>query len=180
MWALLYNQEVDQAIQKQDQQRLRELFLAPPEVFRELYDNPHLLPMDKVHLQRQLARQLAALDLAAIEGDTDLEGALSTALERVCLADPQNQDPVQSCMARQPSPSMIYTVDRAPGKVSPQVFCFPLQQLVQAVLENQNPATGAPFTEAARDSLQTRFRRELALVQRYRELRGPMPMNSGH
>lgn len=95
--------------------------------------------------------------------------------DEVCLKDAQilSDDPARAIMSQHEKvPESVYTVDKSPNQATPQVFCFKTMELIAAVTNPVliNPKTGAPFSDYALQLINQRFRKEIAMYQRYKQI----------
>jgi hypothetical protein len=197
-FAFTFNEELDQAVLDRNIPRLRDLLLGPTEMFVEIYDNPYLTDEDREFAVRMLARSIYAHQLLLeqlrqkdtindecpvvsmlTEETATPNGVSAVALanrcyEEVCIQEAQilHDDPVRTQMnTRDKPPAQVYTIDRAPSKHTPQVYCFETIELLAAVTQDppMNPKSGEPFSPQALNLITTKFRRELAMYRRYQQ-----------
>ena len=92
----------------------------------------------------------------------------------VCIQDARilSDDSARATMSLYERPSaMVYTVDKPASSVNPRTYCFNTLDLIAAVTENTpiNPQSREQFSTAALNMIRQRFRKEIAMYQRYRE-----------
>lgn len=95
--------------------------------------------------------------------------------EDVCIQDAtiRREDAPRALMAKSEKPAEnVYTVDKAPGEISPSVYCFDTLDLMNAMMSNPpiNPKTSNPFSDYSVRIINQRFSKELALYRRYYEI----------
>ena len=198
-FALTFNDELDIAIKTRDTTRLKRILLGPKEMFVELYDNLLLSPEDRDFIIRLVAREAFAfrlaidlikkkiLDLETID-DTfstqlDNEGknislvTLATrCYDEVCIQDATilEGDQVRATMSKyEKTPQSVFTVDKTLSSTTPQVYCFNTLDLIEAITQPIpiNPKTSEPFSDYSLKIITQRFRKEIHMYHRYRQIK---------
>lgn len=203
-FALLFNTELDRAITTRDEPRLKSIITGPREMFVELYDNPFLLTADREFMIRLVSREIFAMNLTfelvkhkltklepietfchsqttiSSRSPNHMTSLTTRCYDEVCLQDAQilEEDSIRGTMYRyERVPSTIYTVDKPGSAHTPQVFCFTTLDLIAAMTDDVpiNPQTQQPFSTYAVEIIYQRFRKEIAMYRRYRQLASATP-----
>jgi hypothetical protein len=194
-FALTFNQELDKVIKNKDQQSLLMLLMGPKELFIELYNNPYLLDTDKENIIQLLETAKTALYLLftliqrkiinmemvpdpictdetqiTFEENEEWTELTTKCYDEVCL---QESSALNGLLSKynQP-PSYVFTIDKSASAQLPQIYCFNLLELIDAVTKTPayNPKTGRTFSDLTLKIIEQRFRKEIALYKRFLEL----------
>ena len=70
------------------------------------------------------------------------------------------------------TPMSIYTIDRPASSPNPHVYCFDTLELLDAITEPVpiNANSGEPFSDFSLKLINQRFRKEIAMYRRYKEI----------
>jgi hypothetical protein len=96
--------------------------------------------------------------------------------DEVCIQDARilEDDLVRASMSRyEKTPSSVYTVDKPINSSTPQVFCFETLELIAAMTEEIpiNPRTRQPFSQYSVQIIYQRFRKEIEMYRRYKQIK---------
>jgi hypothetical protein len=201
-FALTFNNELNRSIINGDSNILKQLLTGSDEMFVELYDNPLLSSSDADYIFRMLDREWHAMsytfelskienpnladdidrkcNISTIEGNINDDNTLSVVATKcyddVCIYDGKilNDDLVRANMSKYDKPpSTVYTIDKPPTDINPQIFCFSTLELLDAVTSSStpiNPKTGYPFSQYSLQLINQRFHKEIPLILRYKQL----------
>lgn len=189
-FALIFNDRLDFAIISRDNIFLQQILFGPKEMFVELYDNPYLFTEDYDFIIRLISREMYAMtllltrlrekimNLETIDGtcQESIESISAKCYDKVCLEDAKilENDSIRVEMSKYETlPDTIRTVDKSKNSMTPQVYCFDTIELIASMTENipVNSKTKEPFSEYSLKVIRERFRKEIALYRRYKELR---------
>ena len=182
-FALIFNEELDTAIKNKDRTGLKRLLLGPKEMFIELYDNTFLSNEDRDFILRLIARESFAMMLALgllkknSESFTANVVTITTkCYDEVCIQDSKllEDDPERAVMSKhEKPPESVFTVDKPKSSRTPSVYCFNTLDLIKAVTETVpiNPKTGEPFSDYSLKVIRDRFRKEINMYRRYRQIK---------
>lgn len=184
-FALSFNHELDNALKIRDASILGRI-LNGQNFLVELYDNEELTGEEQAVIERMLTRELAAITATLKQGEVLLaRGQLGAEdllvpcadLERVQVSVGDRQATLYSrcydqvCLKESVSqiPTVIYTVDQAPGDAAPNTYCFDVMELIAGLAQDPplNPTTRQPFSSLALSLLLPRFEKEVKLYRRY-------------
>lgn len=96
--------------------------------------------------------------------------------DEVCIQDARilDDDRARATMSKyEKTPESVYTIDKPATSATPQVYCFSTLDLIAAVTEEIpiNPKSNEHFSDYTLKLIHQRFRKEIALYQRYKQLR---------
>lgn len=181
-FALLYNTDLDRVIMSRDKKSLKKLLTGmSEELFVELYNNPFLSQEDKEAIERSVVKEYYAVKLALeslrekLLNFEDLDQLTLKCYGNVCVQDSKllNHDKADAIFSKHEcSPEKVYTVDKA-GERDPAIYCFDALNLLEAVTNKIpiNPITNHKFSAYTLELINRRFRKEILLYKRYRQLR---------
>ena len=195
-FALIFNDRLDFAIISRDNIFLQQILFGPKEMFVELYDNPYLFTEDYDFIIRLISREMYAMTLLLTrlrekimnletindtcqskeENQESIESISAKCYDKVCLEDAKilESDSIRVEMSKYETlPDTIHTVDKPKNSMTPQVYCFDTIELIASMTDNipVNSKTKEPFSEYSLKVIRKRFRKEIALYRRYKELR---------
>ena len=121
------------------------------------------------------SQETFSIDATEEENVTHVTLLATRCYEEVCIQDAtiRREDAPRALMAKSEKPAEnVYTVDKAPGEISPSVYCFNTLDLMNAMMVNPpiNPKTSKPFSDYSVHVINQRFSKELALYRRYYEI----------
>lgn len=175
-FALIFNDELDDAIKSRDSSMLKRILLGPKEMFVELYDNPLLSNEDKDFIIRLIARESFALMVTLeflkkeIITDDDVINVATKCYNNVCIKDGQilYDDDSRAVMSRyETPPESVFTIDKS------KIYCFDTLELISEVTEEIpiNPKTGNKFSDYALKLIRNRFNKEINMYRRYKQIK---------
>lgn len=96
--------------------------------------------------------------------------------DKVCIQDAEilEDDKVRAEMSKYEKPSdSVFTIDKSYTASTPQVYCFNTLDLIKIMTENTpfNPKSNEPFSEYALNLITQRFRKEIAMYKRFKEIK---------
>ena len=96
--------------------------------------------------------------------------------DEVCIQDAKilADDEARATMSRyEKIPDSVFTIDKPSSSDTPQVYCFHTLDLISAVTENVpiNPKSGEPFSSYSLQLITQRFRKEIDMYRRYRQIK---------
>lgn len=181
-FALLYNTDLDRVIMSRDKKSLKKLMLSMSEdLFVELYNNPSLSQEDRESIERLVVKEYYAVKLALnslrekLLDSENLEQLTLKCYNNVCIQDSKllNYDKADVVFSKHEcSPEKVYTVDKA-AKGEPFIYCFDVLDLLEAITNKIpiNPITNQRFSSYTIELINRRFRKEILLYKRYKQLR---------
>jgi len=159
-FALIFNQDLDNALKVQDGKLLMRLLNGDNYLF-EVYDSG-LTPEELKKVQEMVLREVGAIRNAIESGRSEItrpcQELYQQCYDQVCLQ--MKTFPVQSEL-----PNNIYTVD------NDETFCFDYTTLIEALAQPtpRNPLTGELFSRQALELLLPRYAPEIKMYKRYLE-----------
>lgn len=176
-FALSYNQDLDNALRLRDGNLVRKLFNGENYLV-EIYDNPRLTDEERGVITAMVERELASLQAGLVRAEQQLRSGNFKSKIAPC-GDTEGACLYRQCYRKESPfmtsslPETIYTVDKAPGAVTPTVYVFDYMELIRGLSMQPptNPRTGVAFYDLALSLTLPRFEKEIKLYQRYLEQR---------